>query len=358
MRLKEKLRGSLFKVERESYVKRERYKNLIDCSLGTNPHGFPKEILDEIKLGDFDLSTYPDPYHETLREALVKYWKGKFNTDEVFIGAGSMGCLEKINKFALSGDSRVLGYAPQFSEYVTEIRVMSGTYEYIPLKKEENFEFNPSRFIERITDRYTMIYIDNPNNPTGQVIPLDVIEEITKKALEYDVITVVDEAYGDFMDTKNSAVNLEYPNLIVVRSFSKGFGLANLRVGYAIIKGKELKTAYSKVNLPFQISTLAEVFAVKALQHGDFIKESIRMISNNKRKLLEYLKSKFGISATAMEIPIVLIWKENINLYEYLLKRGILSVSGEDFTTLNSSYVRIRIPPGIREFIERMEGIK
>jgi len=66
------------------------------------------------------------------------------------------------------------------------------------------------------------VYIDNPNNPTGQVISLDVIEEVTKKALEEEVIVVVDEAYGDFMDIKNSAVNLEYPNLIVVRSFSKG----------------------------------------------------------------------------------------------------------------------------------------
>lgn len=66
------------------------------------------------------------------------------------------------------------------------------------------------------------MYIDNPNNPTGQVISLDVIEEVTKKALEEEVIVVVDEAYGDFMDIKNSAVNLEYPNLIVVRSFSKG----------------------------------------------------------------------------------------------------------------------------------------
>ena len=66
------------------------------------------------------------------------------------------------------------------------------------------------------------MYIDNPNNPTGQVISLDVIEEVTKKALEEEVIVVVDEAYGDFMDIKNSAVNLEYPNLIVVRSFSNG----------------------------------------------------------------------------------------------------------------------------------------
>ena len=130
--------------------------------------------------------------------------------------------LEKINKFVIREGSKVLGYALQFSEYITEVRVMGGFYEYMSLKKEEDFEFNYDEFIEKINDSYTLVYIDNPNNPTGQVISLDVIEEVTKKALEEEVIVVVDEAYGDFMDIKNSAVNLEYPNLIVVRSFSKG----------------------------------------------------------------------------------------------------------------------------------------
>jgi len=130
--------------------------------------------------------------------------------------------LEKINKFVIREGSKVLGYALQFSEYITEVRVMGGFYEYMSLKKEEDFEFNYEEFIEKINDSYTLVYIDNPNNPTGQVISLDVIEEVTKKALEEEVIVVVDEAYGDFMDIKNSAVNLEYPNLIVVRSFSNG----------------------------------------------------------------------------------------------------------------------------------------
>lgn len=130
--------------------------------------------------------------------------------------------LEKINKFVIREGSKVLGYALQFSEYITEVRVMGGFYEYMSLKKEEDFEFNYEEFIEKINDSYTLVYIDNPNNPTGQVISLDVIEEVTKKALEEEVIVVVDEAYGDSMDIKNSAVNLEYPNLIVVRSFSKG----------------------------------------------------------------------------------------------------------------------------------------
>ena len=265
MSFKRKFRKSLFEFEKKSYVKESTPKNLLDCSLGTNPFGFPEEILREIELESFDLSNYPSPYNDLLRESLVEYWEDAFSKDEVFISSGSIGCLEKINKFAISEGSRVLGYVPQFQEYITEVKLMGGIYEYVALKEEKDFEFIPEELMEKITEEHVLAYIDNPNNPTGQVIPLDIIEEIVRKAASKDVIVLVDEAYGDFMDKENSAINLDYRNLIVVRSFSKGFGLANLRIGYVVIKGEELRELYSKVNLPFQVSTLAERIAVKVL---------------------------------------------------------------------------------------------
>jgi len=356
MKFRDKLRKSLFEVERESYVKEDILKEgILDCSLGTNPYGFPREILSEINFEDFDLSKYPDPYHDSLREALVEYWRGAFTKEDVFIGAGSMGCLEKINKFTINEGSRVLGYAPQFSEYITEVRIMGGIYDYVSLRKEKEFEFEFEPFIEKICSKYTLIYIDNPNNPTGQIISLDILEEITQKAAKEDVIVVVDEAYGDFMSPKNSAINLDYPNLVVVRSFSKGFGLANLRVGYAIIKGEELKELYSKVNLPFQINTLSEIMAIKTLEHSKFIEESKRLISKEKKEILDVLRKDFCIAKTSLEVPIFLAGREGMNVYRYMLEKGILTVSGESFPGLNDFYVRIRIPPAAKMFIEKLK---
>lgn len=353
-----KLKRGLFEVETRSYVREEDIKdNLLDCSLGTNPYGFPKEVLEEISLEDFDFSRYPSPHATALKEALVEYWENAFNEEEVFIGTGSMGCLEKINKFLVEPYSRFLGYSPQFPEYITQVRIMGGIYDHMNLKKEDKFQFNPDEFLNRIDGRYTSIYLDNPNNPTGQIIPLDVIEDVVESALKHNVIVIVDEAYGEFMDIKNSAINMDYPNLIVVRSFSKGFGLANLRIGYAVIKGKELRGAYSKVDLPFQISTLGEILAIKAMQHRKFIEKSISQISKNKKNLLKYLQRKgFCASATSKGVPIVLLWKENIDLYHYMLQRKILTVSGETFVGLGTSYVRVRIPAEIKTFIKMLEG--
>ena len=82
-----------------------------------------------------------------------------------------------------------------------------------------------------------VIYLDNPNNPTGKIIPLEEIEEVVKKAAELDIAVIVDEVYGDFMSKENSSISLinQYDNLLIVRSFSKGFGLAGLRIGYVIL---------------------------------------------------------------------------------------------------------------------------
>lgn len=356
MKLKGKLRRSLFEVKREGYVKGGIPKGgVLDCSLGTNPYGFPEGILSGINLENFDLSKYPNPYHDLLREALVEYWKGAFSKEEVFIGAGSMGCLEKINKFAIKEGSRILGYAPQFSEYITEVRIMGGVYDYVQLRKESDFEFELGPLIEKISNKYTLIYIDNPNNPTGQTIPINILEEIIQKAAKEGIIVIVDEAYGDFMDPKNSAINLDCENLIVVRSFSKGFGLANLRVGYAVIKGKELRELYSKINLPFQISTLSEILAIRVLGHNKFIEKSKKLISKEKNKILNFLKGDFCISKTSLTVPIFLAGKEGTNMYEYMLRKGILTVDGRNFVGLDSSYVRIRMPPAAKMFIEKLK---
>jgi len=358
MSFKRKFRKSLFEFEKESYVREGISRNLLDCSIGTNPFGFPEEILKEIELESFDLSKYPSPYNDLLRESLVDYWGDAFGKDEVFISSGSIGCLEKINKFAISEGSRVLGYVPQFQDYITEVKLMGGIYEYVALKEEKDFEFIPEELMEKITEKHVLVYIDNPNNPTGQVIPLDIIEEIVRKAASKDVIVLIDEAYGDFMDKENSAINLDYPNLIVVRSFSKGFGLANLRVGYVVIKGEELRELYSKVNLPFQVSSLAERMAVKALEHPEFLKESIRKISEEKKEIVNHLKKAgFKVAKTEMSVPIFFAGKKNLDTYSYLLQKGILAVNGAYFG-VNSSYVRIRIPEKAEAFIKQFMKIK
>lgn len=350
-----KVRKSLLLLKRESYVEEDAPgSDLLDCSLGQNPFGFPRDVLEGLDIESLDVSSYPDPYHHRLKQALVERWKNRFKEEDIFIGSGSIGCLEKANKALIKEGSLVLGYTPQFTEYITEVRVCGGIYEYLPLSPDKGFEFNADMFLEKLSDKYTLLYIDNPNNPTGQVISIESVKTIVGEAYKLGVIVIVDEAYGDFMDDENSALNLDYPNLIVVRSLSKGFGLAGLRVGYAVIKGTELKELYSKVNLPFEISSLSEEIALRAVKRTSFIEESRARVRETKGKIMDFLSEKgFSISKTSLDVPIFLLGKENENLYLYFKKIGILCVDGKSFIGLNSSYVRVRIPRYFQDFLSK-----
>ena len=170
---------------------------------------------------------------------------------------GSIHVIYLLNRLFIEKGDKVLGYSPQFSEYETDIKMHGATYDYVLLKKEDNFKFNEKEFIEKINPEYKVIYIDNPNNPTGQIIPLSSIENIVKEAAKYDIAVMVDEAYGEYMPKENSAVKLlnNYDNVIALKTFSKGFGLAGLRAGYAVLP-EQLVSPIKKISTPYEVSEM------------------------------------------------------------------------------------------------------
>ena len=129
-----------------------------------------------------------------------------------------------------------------------DVTMSGGIFESYKLKPENNYKFIASEFIDLINDDLKLIYLDNPNNPTGQIIPLEAIEKVLKVALDKNIVVIVDEAYGDYMNENNSAVNLvpKYENLIVTKTFSKAYGLAGLRGGY-IIQNEDLTKAMKNI---------------------------------------------------------------------------------------------------------------
>ncbi|MCA6214393.1 histidinol-phosphate aminotransferase family protein [Thermococcus bergensis] len=322
----------------------------LDCALAYNPFGCSSRVIEEIKnIRSQAVYLYPRE-EEKLKEAIKAYWGVK--SEQIFLGTGSMGCLQKINKL-LSPGSVVLGYAPQFLPYINDARLNGAVYEYVPLGKENDFTIDVGEIIEKITEKTSFIYIDNPHNPTGQVLKLKQIEEIAEVAERKGAILIVDEAFGEFMSKKNSAINLEFPNILVTRSFSKGFGLAGLRIGYCIVKGDEMKKAISKVDFPFSVTTISLVAALKALEDQDFLRKTVEQTRKNKEKLIKVLGKSFHIARTDKSTPIFLCGG-NGNTYQYFLSKEILTVPGEEFMNLDNSYVRIRIPKSAEEFIKKI----
>jgi len=290
---------------------------------------------------------YPTATHYAqLRSGIREYWRAVADVEEVMLGAGSMQVLERINLLFLGEGSRVLGYCPQFTEYILEVELLGAKYEYLQLPRDRLFKFDVEAFLGRVDGSHHLIYIDNPNNPTGQVIPLREIEEIVEAAQRRGTVVIVDEAYGDFMEREETSIRLinAYENLIVVRSFSKGFGLPGLRVGYAVCGGP-LGKLLRKVEIPFSVSSIAAALACKALEEAEYLDWCRRRIGEVKGRLINaFRENRYIVAETHPTTPIFLVGRENTNLYEWLLQRNVASTPGSEFIGLGAHYVRIRTP--------------
>lgn len=381
-----KIRKELLEHEKISYAMEhiELPKGGIDCSEGCNPYGFPPACAETLK--NFDPARMaPYPHSDALFDSIREYWKEQIDVerDNVLLTDGSISALYIINNIFDTHDSVVLGISPQFTDYYMHAEMIGIDYAPYQLVPDNNYKFDSYEFLAMhfVADKfaevsmpaktYNFIYIDNPNNPTGQCIDINDIESIVRKAQKKDITVIIDEAYGDFMPKDNSAVKLfsKYPNMVVVRTLSKGYGLAGLRVGY-IIAHKELIGYMKKMVNPYMASEIAREVAAEALKHEDFIeackvdfremKEDIREALNptiekkikngpdagKTKKVRGPASGRLHMAETMDENSLLMLYHddESINLKDEFFKRGVLVIDGFDFKGLSSAAARVRLP--------------
>ena len=323
--------------------------NIIDCSLGTNDFIDENIIKKYITKSNYELNKYPIIEYDLLKEELIKYWKEYINTslteENIAFGGGIMGILRSMSEFLFNQKTNILGCAPQFPRFVSEVELKRGNYEYYDISKEDNFKFNANSLLKMISNKYDVIHIENPNNPTGQIIDIQDIERIVNRAQKYDIIVIIDEAYGEYMNQNNSAIKLveKYDNIVVLRSASKFYGLPNHRIGY-LFSSKAFVKVYNEVTIPFPFSDLsANVYRniIKKHKEMDSIKQEVMGI---KKKMLKALRPE-NYLYTSIETPIFTLKSDKYEkLSNQLRKRGIIAENCINFLNLDSRYARVRIP--------------
>jgi histidinol-phosphate aminotransferase len=345
-----KSRQHLRDFERVNYVHDDR---IIDCSLGVNPFGAPPRIMAE-NLNGIDILNYPDADGKNLRKAIAKFWQDSANITlkNIALGCGSICVLEKINKAFIDFGDAAYGYAPQFVDYKTDLQSIGGVYTYMALSADNNWEFSTDEFINGIDKSKKLVYIDNPNNPTGQIISINDIMKIARAAQKNDTGLIVDEAYGEFMAKGNSAISLidEFDNIAVVRTFSKGFSLPGLRIGY-VVSSKEFIDCYNKVNLPFMVNSMGLRLAELALDEYDYVKYTVKRVYEVKSKILSEV-SAFKVAKTDAHVPIMLLkGNDGVNMYNEFKKYNVIVTSCDCFDALDSSFARLRVPGNCLEVL-------
>lgn len=321
----------------------------VDCAAGFNPYGVSPQVPDALKnnLTPENITEYPHGLQ--LQRAIAQFWQpyAQVTEDNILLTDGSIGALYLINQAFAAPGAAVLTAAPQFSDYTAHAKYLNIRYRPVYLKAESNYRIDIDEMIARVNSDLSLIYLDNPNNPTGQLVTLGDLKKLIQTASERRICVVIDEAYGDFAEQEASAACLlgDFKNLIVLRSFSKGLGMAGLRAGY-LLASPQICTELSKLACPYAISQPVRIAACAALKDIAFVRKTRKAVAKNKQLLLRSIGNKLQMAHSFEQCPICLLIHVDpqCDLKEMLLAQGILAYSGACFDGLQKNSVRLRLP--------------
>ena len=296
---------------------------------------FSNEFQDLLykSLSEIKYSQYPDINNFNLIKKLSHYCG--VNADNVQTFNGSDSALHYIFATFLNRDTKVLIYYPNYSQIETYIKLYSDNLNYSNIKNpftEHHYNFND------IVDN-DVIYISNPNNPTGYCIPTDEIENLLIQHPEK--LFIIDEAYYEFSNKTCSKLTKKYDNIIVTRTFSKAFSLASIRLGY-ICADHNLINQINKIRNTKEVNSFAQRLGEVALDNFNFIDERVKIIINNREKFQNILTEN-GINFVKSDSNFILIKvKDSKSIIKKLSEQKILVRDRSMFSGLENT-IRITI---------------
>ncbi|KHD08865.1 aspartate aminotransferase [Candidatus Thiomargarita nelsonii] len=298
-------------------------KNAIKLASNENPLGPSPRVLEAVQGCLKDIARYPDGNGFVLKKALAQ--KHHVNMDMITLGNGSNDVLELIARTFVTQAQSVIFSEHAFVVYPMVTQAI-GARSIVTSAK--NWGHDLSAMQAAICDDTRLIFIANPNNPTGTWLDKSSLKAFLE-AVPESVLVVVDEAYFEYaIENPNYPNSLdwlsEYPNLIVTRTFSKAYGLAGLRVGYSISHA-DVAHLVNRVRQPFNVNSIALVAATAALDDGEYLKKSIAL---NRAGMQEMRQSfeKMGLSyIPSLGNFLAVDVDDGAKIYELLLRQGVIT---------------------------------
>ena len=246
-------------------------QDLVKLSSNENPFGPSPAAVEAVREAATDLHVYPKAVHTDLTDALAEEFD--LTPEQVWLSPGADGALDLLARAFLDPGDRVLVPEPGFAYYQMSARYTHAGVDSYRLSKAEDFAQSPGSILEAY-DGHRMVYLTTPHNPTGSEVSLPDVETVAGETDE-ETLVVVDEAYGEFSEAPSARRLLEdREDVAVLRTFSKAYGLAGLRVGYALVPG-EWADAYDLVNTPFAVNSVACRAGLAALEDDDHVERTV-----------------------------------------------------------------------------------
>ncbi len=259
-------------------------------SSNENPLGASPKAIAAIQKQLNHLNIYPDRTDARLRDALSDFYKNKLSSEQFFSANSGVGILELIVHGFLGEGLECITSNPAFLPYISFPKKVGAIVKDVPLLGRD-YQLNVEGIVDAITDKTRVIWLCSPNNPTGTYLPKKDIDQLIDRIPDH-VVLVLDEVYYQFATASDYTTALPYvlegKNVIGVNSFSKAYGLAGLRVGYAYSTPK-IARYISKLQRPFYINIIALEATIAALQDDDFLERTLTTVNEGK----EYLYAEF-----------------------------------------------------------------
>lgn len=308
-----------------------------------------RELADEI-----DLRMYPEDEEVKLREKLTGYIK--VPKDYLVVGNASDELIDRIIRLFVEKGNAAISFAPTFSIPRLCVKRQEGEYITVPLLG--NLQLDVKGMLSKFSDKTRLLYICSPNNPTSTQYKQEDVETLAKA---FPGIVILDEAYGEFADYSFVPRIREFPNMIILRTFSKAFGLAALRLGYAVANPEIAKILTEKTPLPYPVSGFTLRMGIKMIDNSDIMKNSVQDMKRERAKLIRALNDMEGVQAFESQANFLLVStsKPCDAVYEKLLKRGIMVKKWGKILQYNNCFrITVGLPEMNAKLVEALAEIQ
>ncbi|MDO5538486.1 MAG: pyridoxal phosphate-dependent class II aminotransferase [Eubacteriales bacterium] len=336
-------------------------KYRIDFSANINPLGMPESVRTAACQGVALSANYPDVQYRELRRAIAG--KEKVSEEDIICGNGAAELI-----FLLASavkPVRTLLTAPGFAEYEQALTAAGCQAEFYELREETGFALQED-YLKRLKEGWDMVFLCNPNNPTGVTIPPGFLREILNICKEENIKVVLDLCFLDFLEEREEADFVrdtsDYPNLFVLKAFTKTYAMAGLRLGYGICTDKFLLEKMESITQPWNISIPAQMAGVAALKEKEYVERARKLVTGQRIWLSGQLK-ELGLTVYDSRANF-LFWKGPAGLTEKCREQGILLRDCGNYRGLKDvqeqkGYYRVavRTPEENKELVNVLKGV-
>ncbi len=337
-------------------IVRENVKDLIPYSSARDEFKGAAEVWLDANESPFNdgYNRYPDASQSVLKNKISEL--KHINANQVFLGNGSDEAIDLIIRaFCEPNQDEIIICPPTYGMYEVSARINAVAVKEIPLKKD--FSLNEDEIEEYINDnkKSKLIFVCSPNNPTGNIMSQESIIRISR---QFSGLIVVDEAYVDFAEKSNISLLKEIPNLIIIQTFSKAWGMAGLRLGMAFAS-KDIIGIINKIKPPYNINSITQKIVLERINEKEIIENRIDEIKKEKKSIIQkirtfpFVRNIFPSSTNFLLIQV----SRPKEIYQYLSSKGIIVRDRTKYVN-NALRITIGLPKENQQLIEALQSFE